>query len=63
MRVTLVLALCYLRKGPLAYVSKALGPRNHTLSMYEKEFLAILLAVQQWRAYLQLGEFLICTDH
>jgi hypothetical protein len=35
------------QKGhPLAYVSKALGPRNHTLSVYEKEFLAILLAVQ-----------------
>jgi hypothetical protein len=52
------------QKGhPLAYVSKALGPRNRTLCVYGKEFLAILLAVQQWRSYLQLGEFLICTDH
>jgi hypothetical protein len=48
---------------PIAYVSKALGPRNRGLSVYEKEYLAILLAVQQWRPYLQLGEFLICTDH
>ena len=34
---------------PLAYVSKALGPRNRALSVYEKEFLAILLAVEHWR--------------
>jgi hypothetical protein len=48
---------------PLAYVSRALGPRNRTLSVYEKEYLAILMAVQQWRAYLQVNEFIICTDH
>jgi hypothetical protein len=52
------------QKGhPLAYVSRALGPQNRGLSVYEKEYLAILLAVQQWRSYLQLGEFLIRTDH
>jgi hypothetical protein len=32
---------------PLAFVSRALGPRNRALSVYEKEYLAILLAVQQ----------------
>ena len=37
---------------PLACVSRALGPRNRTLSVYEKEFLAILLAVEQRRSYL-----------
>jgi hypothetical protein len=31
--------------------------------MYEKEFLAILLMVQQWILYMQFGEFLIRTDH
>lgn len=31
--------------------------------MYEKEHLAILLAVEHWRQYLQLGEFVIQTDH
>jgi hypothetical protein len=52
------------QKGhPLAFVSRALGPRNKGLSVYEKEYLAILLAVQQWRQYLQMGEFLIRTDH
>jgi hypothetical protein len=50
------------QKGhPLAFVSRALGPRNKGLSVYEKEYLAILLAVQQW--HLQMGEFLIHTDH
>lgn len=48
---------------PVAFVSRALGPRNQGLSVYEKEYLAILLAVQQWRSYLQLGEFVIRTDH
>lgn len=52
------------QKGhPIAYVSRALGPRNRGLSVYEKEYLAILLAVQQWRPYLQLREFVIRTDH
>ena len=48
---------------PLAYVSKGLGPRTRGLSTYEKEYMAILLAVEQWRSYLQHSEFLILTDH
>lgn len=47
---------------PLAYVSKALGPRNQSPSVYEKECLAILLAIEQWRSYLQVKEFIIRTD-
>jgi hypothetical protein len=47
---------------PLAFVSKALGPRTRGLSTYEKEYLAVLIAVEQWRAYLQHGEFIIYTD-
>lgn len=47
---------------PLAFISKALGPRTQGLSTYEKEYLAILLAVEQWRSYLQLAEFIIYTD-
>lgn len=47
---------------PLAYVSKALGPRNRALSVYEKEFLAILLAVEHWRQYLLFSEFIIQTN-
>lgn len=47
---------------PLAYVSKALGPKNRTLSVYEREYLAILLAVDQWRPYLLFQQFTIRTD-
>lgn len=47
---------------PLAYLSKALGPRSQGLSTYEKEYMAILMAVDQWRCYLQHAEFQILTD-
>ena len=48
---------------PLAFVSKALGPKNRGLSVYEKEYLAILLAIDQWRSYLQMQQFIIKIDH
>jgi hypothetical protein len=41
---------------PLAFVSKALGPKTRGLSTYEKEYLAILLVVDR------CGEFCIVTD-
>jgi hypothetical protein len=47
---------------PLAFLSRALGPKNQGLSAYEKEYMAILIAVEQWRSYLQLGKFIIFTD-
>jgi hypothetical protein len=48
---------------PIAFVSKALGPKTQGLSTYEKESLAILLAIDQWKAYLQPAEFIIHTGH
>jgi hypothetical protein len=48
---------------PLAFLSKALGPKSRGLSTYEKEYMIILIVVQHWRQYLQQGEFLIYTDH
>jgi hypothetical protein len=33
-------------------ISKALGPKSRGFSTYKKEYMAILLAVQQWRSYL-----------
>jgi hypothetical protein len=48
---------------PLAFLSKALGTKSKGLSTYEKEYVAILVAVQHWRAYLQHGEFHIYTYH
>ena len=47
---------------PIAFVSKALGPRNQALSIYEKEYLAILMAIDHWRQYLITNEFIILTD-
>lgn len=46
---------------PIAFVSKALGPKSQGLSTYEKESLAILLAVEQWKSYLLPAEFIINT--
>jgi hypothetical protein len=36
---------------------------NQKLSIYEKEFLAVIMAVDKWRQYLQRGPFTIITDH
>jgi len=48
---------------PLAYVSKALSLKSQSLSTYDKECLAIMIAVDHWRSYLQHSEFFIKTDH
>lgn len=47
---------------PLAFISKPLGVKTQGLSTYEKEYLAILVAVEQWRPYLLHAEFVIYTD-
>jgi hypothetical protein len=33
------------------------------LSKYEKEFLALIMAVERWHPYLQRQEFIIKIDH
>jgi len=38
---------------PLAYLSKSLRVKNQSLSTYEKKCMAILMAVEKWRPYLQ----------
>jgi hypothetical protein len=48
---------------PLAFLSKPLSPRNRGMSAYEKEYLAIVMAVDHWRHYLLQHEFVIHTDH
>lgn len=50
-------------RRPLAFMSKALGVKNQGLSTYEKEYLALLMTVKQWRHHLELGTFIIRTDH
>ena len=41
---------------PLAYISRSLGPKWQRLSVYEKEFLAIVHAVRKWEQYLIGGQ-------
>jgi hypothetical protein len=48
---------------PVAYLSKALGIKHKELSIYEKEFLALIMAVDKWRHYLERGQFIIQTNH
>lgn len=53
-----------MQKGhPIAYLSKPVCTKNLGLSTYEKERMAIILAVDKWRAYLQHQPFVIKTDH
>ncbi len=51
------------KNHPIAFLSRALGTRHQGLSTYEKESLAIMLAVEHWHPYLQHAEFFIRTDH
>ncbi|GKB44027.1 gypsy/ty3 retroelement polyprotein [Tanacetum coccineum] len=50
-------------KHPIAYLSKTLAPKHQSLSTYEKELLAVVLALQNWRGYLLDRHFKIRTDH
>lgn len=47
---------------PISYFSKSLKGRELSLSTYEKEFLALVTAVQKWRPYLLGQAFKIKTD-
>ncbi|XP_042972766.1 uncharacterized protein LOC122304569 [Carya illinoinensis] len=48
---------------PIAFFSQALKGRSLRLSTYEKEFLALVSAVQKWRHYLLGQQFIVKTDH
>ncbi|KAL4285207.1 hypothetical protein GQ457_16G013510 [Hibiscus cannabinus] len=53
-----------IQKGkPLAFFSRSLGSRHQALSVYEKEMLAVLMAVKKWSSYLIGRHFKIRTDH
>ena len=47
----------------VAYLSKPLCTKNQAMSTYEKKCMAILMAIDKWRPYLQAQEFTIKTDH
>ena len=48
---------------PISFLSKSFSSRSRAFSTYEKECLAIIMAIEKWRSYLHGQEFLIRTDH
>ncbi|GKC46095.1 transposon ty3-G gag-pol polyprotein [Tanacetum coccineum] len=48
---------------PIAYMSKSLFTKHQALSTYEKEFLAVLLALEKWRGYVLDRHFIIKTNN
>lgn len=59
-RVTRTLGI---RSGSEADPEKVGANRTHTKSIYERELMANVLAVQQLRLYLLVQKFLFWTDH
>lgn len=51
------------KNRPVAYFSKVLAPKHRGKSIYEKEYMALLIAIDKWRHYLQFKHFVIRTDH
>ena len=53
-----------MQKGhPLAFISKALSAAHQALSIYDKEMLAILMAIKKWHHFLVGRHFIIRIDH
>lgn len=48
---------------PIAFTSRAIGPKNQSLSTCERELIAIVHAVKKRQSYLQGRHFIIKTDH
>lgn len=47
---------------PLAYISQGFSARSKLKSVYERELMAVVFAVQKWRHYLLGRHFIIRTD-
>ena len=48
---------------PIAFISQALQGKNLAMSTYDKEMLALVLAVQKWQPYLMGRKFILRTNH
>ena len=50
-------------KRPLAYFSEKLNEAKRKYSTYDKEFYALVRALEYWRHYLVGSEFILHSDH
>ena len=50
-------------KRPIAYFSEKLNEAKRKYFAYDKEFYAIVRALEHWRHYLVGGEFILYSDH
>lgn len=48
---------------PLAYISQGLAPKHCRLSVYDKESITVLVAVDRWLHYLESNPFVIKIDY
>ncbi|KAA3468521.1 Transposon Ty3-I Gag-Pol polyprotein [Gossypium australe] len=60
---TSVGAVLQQRGKPVAFFSRSLGIKHQALSIYDKEMLAVLLAVKKWHSYLVGRPVVIKIDH
>ena len=51
-----------MQEKPLAYFSHKLSPQAQGKSVYERELMAMVLAIEKWRPYLLGQKFLVRTD-
>jgi hypothetical protein len=50
-------------KHPIAYFSRPVAPRHHSLAAYERELIGLVHAIRHWRPYLWGRRFTMRTDH
>lgn len=51
------------RGKPITFFSEVLAQKHRGRSIYEKEYMALLCAVDKWRHYLQFKHFVVKTNH